>query len=116
MPTRAPKLCSCGRVVPPGQRCEHVIVADRARKARHDARRPSARERGYDGAWQKARSGFLAHHPRCRRCSAPATVVDHVRPHRGDRKLFWDRLNWQSLCVTCHARHKQALECRGIDP
>jgi 5-methylcytosine-specific restriction protein A len=32
----------------------------------------------------------------------PATVVDHVVPHRGDPALFWDERNWQSLCKPCH--------------
>jgi len=31
-----------------------------------------------------------------------ATVVDHIIPHRGDEKLFWDRDNWQALCKRCH--------------
>lgn len=31
-----------------------------------------------------------------------ATVVDHIKPHRGDNKLFWDKSNWQSLCKSCH--------------
>lgn len=31
-----------------------------------------------------------------------ATVVDHIKPHRGDQKLFWDRGNWQALCKSCH--------------
>ncbi len=30
------------------------------------------------------------------------TVVDHIKPHRGDRKLFWDRGNWQPLCEHHH--------------
>ncbi|MGM9590559.1 MAG: HNH endonuclease signature motif containing protein, partial [Faecousia sp.] len=34
----------------------------------------------------------------------PATVVDHIIPHRGDRKLFWDESNWQPLCKDCHNR------------
>ena len=34
----------------------------------------------------------------------PATVVDHVIPHRGDQKLFWDEDNWQALCKSCHDR------------
>jgi 5-methylcytosine-specific restriction protein A len=25
-------------------------------------------------------------------------VVDHIVPHRGDKKLFWDSSNWQALC------------------
>jgi hypothetical protein len=32
----------------------------------------------------------------------PATVVDHIVPHRGDRRLFWDKTNWQPLCKRCH--------------
>ena len=31
-----------------------------------------------------------------------ATVVDHIVPHRGDQKLFWDQNNWQPLCKSCH--------------
>lgn len=31
-----------------------------------------------------------------------ATVVDHIKPHRGDQKLFWDRSNWQPLCEHHH--------------
>lgn len=30
------------------------------------------------------------------------TVVDHIVPHRGDQKLFWDRGNWQPLCEHHH--------------
>jgi hypothetical protein len=32
----------------------------------------------------------------------PATVVDHIIPHRGDQELFWDRSNWQPLCAPHH--------------
>ena len=32
----------------------------------------------------------------------PATVVDHVIPHRGNKQLFWDEKNWQPLCKSCH--------------
>jgi 5-methylcytosine-specific restriction protein A len=34
----------------------------------------------------------------------PATVVDHVVPHRGDQELFWDEANWAALCTRCHDR------------
>jgi 5-methylcytosine-specific restriction enzyme A len=30
--------------------------------------------------------------------------VDHITPHKGDRQMFWDRSNWQSLCHRCHSR------------
>lgn len=77
-------------------------------------------ERGYDYRWQQARAAYLQAHPLCVMCAprlVPATVVDHREPHRGDQRLFWDRTNWQSLCKTCHDRHKQAQEARGwADP
>ncbi|WP_306438138.1 HNH endonuclease signature motif containing protein [Paenibacillus sp. MDMC362] len=31
-----------------------------------------------------------------------ATVVDHIKPHKGNKQLFWDCDNWQALCVPCH--------------
>jgi 5-methylcytosine-specific restriction protein A len=31
-----------------------------------------------------------------------ATVVDHIIPHKGDKRLFWDIKNWQPLCASCH--------------
>ena len=39
-----------------------------------------------------------------------ANVVDHVKPHRGNLGLFFDRGNLQSLCKSCHDSHKQAQE------
>ncbi|WP_314945899.1 hypothetical protein [Bradyrhizobium cosmicum] len=43
-------------------------------------------------------------------CGKPAVVVDHVKPHRGDRALFWDKRNWQPLCTHHHNSTKQSLE------
>ena len=40
----------------------------------------------------------------------PATVVDHVIPHRNDQKLFWDSGNWQGLCKLHHDSTKQRIE------
>ncbi|MEX6508926.1 HNH endonuclease signature motif containing protein [Jiella sp. M17.18] len=80
--------------------------------------RPTARQRGYDSKWDRARAAFLTAHPWCRRCEAQgklhrATVVDHIEPHRGDYKLFWSRSNWQPLCQPCHDQDKQQVERRG---
>lgn len=107
---RPPNICTCGRLVPHGQLCACQIEAKRARNRRHDANRPTARERGYTTDWQKERAAFLIAHPDCARCGAPATVVDHIIPHRGNKALFWDRYNWQPLCKDCHDRHKQREE------
>lgn len=43
----------------------------------------------------------------------PATVVDHIQPHRGDSALFWSESNWQSLCAPHHDGAKQAFERTG---
>lgn len=42
-----------------------------------------------------------------------ANVVDHIKPHRGDKVLFWDSANWQPLCKECHDR-KTATEDGGF--
>ena len=74
-----------------------------------DRMRGGAPERGYDGRWRKARAAFLRRNPLCVECMrkgvlTPATVVDHIIPHRGDKELFWNEENWQPLCKSCHDR------------
>uniref|UniRef100_A4WS95 HNH endonuclease n=1 Tax=Cereibacter sphaeroides (strain ATCC 17025 / ATH 2.4.3) TaxID=349102 RepID=A4WS95_CERS5 len=110
MPLKPPRICGCGRTVPAGLRCACQEKADAERKARFDRKRPNSSQRGYSRAWQKARAEFLKAHPYCCRCGATATVVDHIKPHKGDATLFWDRKNWQPLCVTHHSGAKQREE------
>lgn len=60
-------------------------------------------------AWVNASRAWLRRYPLCADCLdldvyEAATEVDHKAPHRGDRKLFFDRSNWQSLCKSCHSR------------
>jgi 5-methylcytosine-specific restriction enzyme A len=86
---------------PPGWRSTAEL------KTELDRQRPSAARRGYGPRWRRARAVFLAQHPLCAACQAkgrvvPATIVDHVVPHRGDQKLFWDRNNWAPACKPCH--------------
>jgi len=69
--------------------------------------RENANQRGYDSRWRSARAQYLRRNPLCVKCleagkTEPSTVVDHVIPHRGDQKLFWDQSNWQALCKSCH--------------
>ncbi|WP_269448179.1 HNH endonuclease [Lentibacillus sp. JNUCC-1] len=52
---------------------------------------------------------FLRRNPLCVHCTdsgmtVPATEVDHIVPHRGDRDLFWDPNNHQGLCKSCHSK------------
>lgn len=72
-----------------------------------DNKRPSAYRRGYNTAWRKTSKGYLTRHPFCVKCLSkgihtPATVVDHIKPHKGNKTLFWDSNNWQALCKRCH--------------
>lgn len=73
----------------------------------------------YDTArWKRLRSSFLHLHPLCNihlklGSIVPATVVDHITPHKGDEMKFWDEGNLQSLCKRCHDSVKQQLEKSG---
>ncbi|GIV49880.1 MAG: hypothetical protein KatS3mg038_0401 [Candidatus Kapaibacterium sp.] len=92
----------CQRIV------DHAHVCE-ARPKRKAPPRPSSAERGYGGSWRRAREKYLQANPLCVACLAagkytPATIVDHIIPHRGDARLFWDVNNWQSLCASCHSR------------
>lgn len=81
--------------------------------------RLGARDRGYDRKWQRAADSFRWRNPWCVGCDAygvkrQATVVDHVIPHRGDQRLFWDTSNWQSCCMWHHSSVKLELERRYV--
>lgn len=76
-------------------------------RRQYDNDRGTATERGYDYRWQRYRTMYLSEHPLCAACLkadkvVEATVVDHIIPHRGDMKLFWDPNNHQPLCKPCH--------------
>jgi 5-methylcytosine-specific restriction protein A len=85
----------------------------------------TARERGYSTEWDKRSAHFKKRFPMCgmrpnnqapvmSACYAenrisPAEETDHVIPHRGDQRLFWDEAgNWQALCRPCHRRKTKA--------
>ena len=38
----------------------------------------------------------------CDRNDAWSRTKDHIVPHRGDMRLFWDESNWQPLCKRHH--------------
>lgn len=81
----------------------------------YEARRGSARERGYTARWDRAAAAFKRDNPLCIGCEAVdrvelASVVDHIIPHKGDDALFWDQANWQACCTKHHDIVKQQLE------
>jgi len=72
--------------------------------------RGTSNERGYTYRWQKEREAYLIRNPLCENCLnkhdviRAATEVDHIIPHKGNMKLFWDVDNWQGLCKSCHSK------------
>ena len=81
---------------------------------RYDKERGNAATRGYNYRWQKERAAYLMRNPLCIECMktdeiTTAAVVDHIIPHKGNMKLFWDTSNWQPLCVF-HHNQKTAKE------
>lgn len=96
----------CPTLAPYGKRyCpEHEEQAQKE----YDKQRGSARQRGYDKAWEKARSSYLATHPLCEDCDKrglvePAVMVHHIKPlSEGGKRLDPD--NMQALCNRCHER------------
>ena len=89
-----------------------AVRCDRHKKEyRPDKNRANSNERGYTYKWQQFRKAWLAKHPLCVFCleqgrTTPATDVDHIVPHHGDRVLFWKdiRNNVQGSCRACHSR------------
>lgn len=110
MPSRAPRICRCGKVVAYRQKCPCTAAETKARKAKADGKRPNARARGYDRAWEAARAEWLSAYPSCRRCGQPGTLVDHIIPIRTAPHRRLDRTNFQTLCTGCHSGWKQSQE------
>lgn len=109
MPTSPLGACSAPRC--PG-RATHKGKCERhfeEWQQRYEASRPSSTARGYGGYWQKRRLEFLATHPVCCTCGAPATLPDHfpVSVAEGKRRGWPERqihgdANLRPMCKTCH--------------
>jgi 5-methylcytosine-specific restriction protein A len=108
MPTKPKRLCNhphCNELVD-GSYCDkHQPILSSEKKYHHM----------YNNTrWKQARLSYLKANPLCVMCKdegqlTPAQVVDHITPHKGDYKLFWDVRNWQSLCCS-HHNEKTARE------
>lgn len=96
---------------------KHRRKGDRAAGSWREDKR-TAHERGYGHKWRVQAKRFLDAHPLCVICAkhsrtTAANTVDHIKPHKGDEKLFWDVDNWQALCKHCHDSEKQEVENKG---
>ncbi|MCK3657098.1 hypothetical protein A4G19_15670 [Pasteurellaceae bacterium Macca] len=70
-------------------------------------------------AWKQLRLDHLAKEPLCVFCLVdgkitPATVVDHIKAHKGDLTLFFSTHNLQSLCKLHHDSTKQKAELKQV--
>lgn len=110
---QAPRLCEhkgCKNLCTGGRYCPVHKP-----KRKDPQGRPNSNARGYGGAWRKARLLFLKLHPVCVVCGQPATDVDHIIPHKGDKKLFWAVDNLQPLCHSCHSKKTSREFLDGLD-
>lgn len=74
--------------------------------------------------WQKLRRKILKRdHYLCQKTGVLVTgkypepdsaVIDHIEPHRGDERLFWDEANLQVVSKAYHDSAKQALDQSAI--
>lgn len=95
--------------MPSGQQCSCQVARQRA----YEAQRGTSAQRGYDSKWQVASRAFLAlpgnEFCACG-CGRRADMVDHKIAHKGDKKLFWDRKNWQPFASYCNRRKNAKYE------
>lgn len=107
MPSKPLKPCKssgCPELVQSGYCDKH-----KKNNYEYDKKRGTANQRGYTYRWQQYRELFLKKNPICVECEeeeliTPSTTVDHIVPHKGDHKLFWDSKNHQGLCKRHHDR------------
>jgi 5-methylcytosine-specific restriction protein A len=114
MPSKPLRPCNhfgCHNLVSSGYCNEHSEQRHEDAKQKqkmYDAQRPSPSARGYNAQWVRASQAYLRRNPVCAICKVPGLrtkmCVDHIIPHKGDMKLFWDIENWQSLCRHCHSQ------------
>lgn len=125
MSLRKKKICSkhgCYTAIPANERyCERHNKKYLENKLKYwnnknketDNKRENSNKRGYTYKWHKARIQYMLDNPLCVICKKQGVIksaycVDHIQPHRGNKELFWDKDNWQSLCQRCHS--KKTLE------
>ena len=102
----------CATLVPVGTvRCPAHQKHSQAQDRRF---RGSARERGYDGQWERVRAIKLDRDPFCQRCGAlgrttAAHMVHHIVPVERDRTLRLVMSNLESMCNACHQKTHAAM-------
>jgi len=104
------KAVGCGRTIDKKGYCplhQYKQRQDDERKLRWQLKNAPEHEWTslYNSArWRREREQYLKENPSCVYCGKDAEVVDHRIAHRGEKELFWDHDNWQSLCKDCHTK------------
>ncbi len=93
MPRKPKRMCSY-----PG--CPELTEGRYCEKHQKEETKKYNRSRKYKKLynsirWKRLRKKVLLRQPLCVECQkagrlTPATVVDHIKPHRGNEDLFWD--------------------------
>lgn len=92
--------------------CKELVIKGKFCKNHQEEYRATTTKWGfmYNRKWKAYRLRFLARPENhwCCEClkhgvHTPATEVDHIIPHDGSIKLFWDMKNHQALCASCHS-------------
>ena len=119
MPMKPCAYAGCKTLVDIGQsHCKQHVSAKRESGRVSDARRSDRPSRRWYNlkAWKVKRAALLAREPLCRMCPSgskrPATIADHVVPHKENYVLFWEG-DLQPLCKPCHDSTKQRLDKGG---
>jgi len=115
MPLKPLRPCGRCKQLHNQKRCP---ICEPERRKQSASRREQEHLHLYSTDWKKLRLMILMEQPLCVECKShgrltPASVIDHVTPHKGDMALFYDRSNLQSLCTSCHSA-KTAREDGGF--
>jgi 5-methylcytosine-specific restriction enzyme A len=115
MPQRPPHPCRACPTLTSGTYCPEHEHFEEEQRRRADHARGSATDRLYDGKWRRYAATFVKKNPLCFYCglmnrTTATECVDHAVPHRGDVRLFWDKANHRSACITCNSRKGNKTE------
>lgn len=101
----------------PFKPCKHVGCVELTRDVYCDKHKPTDTRRDsvawrylYNTKrWKNMRAERLLISPFCVECERQgrrvrATDVDHINDHKGNRRLFYDVSNLQTLCHSCHSK------------
>lgn len=110
MPIKPKRFCShigCNVLVHDAYCDTHKQIKIDKRREYDRNHRPAYHAWYNTARWKQARRSFLTYNSLCVHCLQAnrytvATIVDHIKPHKGNIELFWLVSNWQALCKRCH--------------